>query len=394
MAKKITLKNKNGDVLCPHTAIEQVQGLKEALDGKLPLTGGVLTGDIIAPAFETTSYSGQPTRKTRLHSTGLNICGRENAGWAGGVAVVDNQASSLGTIAGAYGDSSYSPSYYFYGGAYNNSALKLLPDGRATFKNTVIAPTFDGMATSVKDGSISTSKIADTAITSAKLASSLILKGTPQLATQPTLSSESQNIASVGLVKEAVDGIEIGGVNLILNSDFSQGTEYWSIWKHGVGSFTVEDKIATFFFGDTSGQGILQTSLIYIESGQQYTMSFNVRSDNVTSINSCYLMSMEGVSNIRLTNIDGINSSWQRIEFHFTASQTGNYYFGLGLSNFLRGSFQIKRVKIEKGNKATDWSPAPEDVEAKIEAAKPTIFLQTLQPSATEVKEGDIWIIQ
>lgn len=202
MAKKITLKNKNGDVLCPHTAIEQVQGLKEALDGKLSLTGGVLTGDIIAPAFETTSYSGQPTRKTRLHSTGLNICGRENAGWAGGVAVVDNQASSLGTIAGAYGDSSYSPSYYFYGGAYNNSALKLLPDGKATFKNTVIAPTFDGMATSVKDGSISTSKIADTAITPAKIQTSIALNGTPSMTVEPTTSSPDKTIASVGFVKK------------------------------------------------------------------------------------------------------------------------------------------------------------------------------------------------
>ena len=37
---------------------------------------------------------------------------------------------------------------------------------------------------------------------------------------------------------------------------------------------------------------------------------------------------------------------------------------------------RLKKIKLEKGNKATDWSPAPEDTDASIESVK-TVAIQT-----------------
>src|SRR5690606_27237251 len=60
--------------------------------------------------------------------------------------------------------------------------------------------------------------------------------------------------------------------------------------------------------------------------------------------------------------------------------------------------------KIEKGHKATDWTPAPEDVQEQIEEAKQearqaqttadgkkTVFRQSSQPPTTGRKIGDVW---
>ena len=75
-----------------------------------------------------------------------------------------------------------------------------------------------------------------------------------------------------------------------------------------------------------------------------------------------------GVSNIYLGGIGGITSEWKRITYSFTATTTGSYCFGFG--KYSGGSFQFRKVKIEKGNKATDWSPAPEDITLEISNAE------------------------
>lgn len=74
-------------------------------------------------------------------------------------------------------------------------------------------------------------------------------------------------------------------------------------------------------------------------------------------------------------------------------------------------TFRIKNVKLEKGNKATDWTPAPEDTESSISEAKTlannaiatastaqstadgknTVFYQATAPSTTGRQRNDVW---
>ena len=61
---------------------------------------------------------------------------------------------------------------------------------------------------------VTTSDIADAAITAPKLSSDLTLPGTPQVGTPSGLNSPSQTIATIGNVNAAVDAVQIGGTNI------------------------------------------------------------------------------------------------------------------------------------------------------------------------------------
>jgi hypothetical protein len=62
------------------------------------------------------------------------------------------------------------------------------------------------------------------------------------------------------------------------------------------------------------------------------------------------------------------DNSWKRIEITATVNNyTANLYHFVDFSKIDCAYFYIKDIKIEKGNRATDWSPAPEDVESKID---------------------------
>ncbi len=40
----------------------------------------------------------------------------------------------------------------------------------------------------------------------------------------------------------------------------------------------------------------------------------------------------------------------------------GSFMLGVTIDNITQGSFEISDIKLEKGNVATDWTPAPEDI--------------------------------
>ncbi|MBO5389041.1 MAG: hypothetical protein J6A59_13110, partial [Lachnospiraceae bacterium] len=163
----------------------------------------------------------------------------------------------------------------------------------------------------------------------------------------------------------------IGGRNLILNSDFSKGVSYWNpAYDASTVLFSVENNIATFTLG-VSDATVLQTSAILFEVGQEYTVSFDCRSDEYTALDYCYFIGQEGQGN-KSFYIYGITSEWKRIIYTFTSEISGLYRFGFGTNRNRNtaGSFQLRNVKIEKGNKATDWTPAPEDIKTEISNAE------------------------
>ncbi|MBR4403467.1 MAG: carbohydrate binding domain-containing protein [Flavobacteriales bacterium] len=358
--KKITLKSNNGEELYPLTVVQQVEGLQVALDEKLGKTEKAVSATEADSAYKLNVMSFRPTSANISTTDGGLYQFKATSN------MTEGDPGKDGHIIHSSWDNSEWSSQIFLGadvGMSVNDRMKVRWQESGIWSDWKTVAFTDSTVASVIDGSISTSKIADTAITPAKIQTSIALNGTPSMTVEPTTSSPDKTIASVGLVKKAVDGIEVGGTNLILNSDFSEGTEHWSLW-HNTGTLSVVDKVATFSLGDTQVQGVLQTSAFNIVSGEEYMVSFDVRSDNLTSLNYCYLMSSSG--NIWQPLTPTITTTWQRIEYKFKATTTGEYMFGFGMSQAAGKSFQIKRVKVERGNKATDWSPAPEDVQKQL----------------------------
>jgi hypothetical protein len=71
--------------------------------------------------------------------------------------------------------------------------------------------------------------------------------------------------------------------------------------------------------------------------------------------------------------------SWQRFSFVRTVVDKGLGTTGTSQGQILfwdstgNNNYSIRRIKIELGNKATDWSPAPEDTDSKISGVQSTI---------------------
>jgi len=64
-----------------------------------------------------------------------------------------------------------------------------------------------------------------------------------------------------------------------------------------------------------------------------------------------------------------LSDKFSKISYTTTWKEANNVYFHLGFSGLV-GTYIFKNIKLEKGNKATDWTPAPEDVQAEIDSAK------------------------
>lgn len=76
-----------------------------------------------------------------------------------------------------------------------------------------------------------------------------------------------------------------------------------------------------------------------------------------------------------------IDSNWKKVSFQYTWT-SGNLHFNLSGADLQW--FEIHSLKIEKGNKATDWTPAPEDKQDNLQDITGNIGVGKTDASATE----------
>ncbi|MGP5553528.1 TipJ family phage tail tip protein [Psychrobacter celer] len=173
-----------------------------------------------------------------------------------------------------------------------------------------------------------------------------------------------------GYADDKVDGLEIGGRNVLRNSDWSKGYVKWN-GKTSVIEFDYREGFA-LRANNNDGQNAFGISPPYSEyktsfvEGQIYTLSFYGQA-TFGSLNYVYLM-RDGESSYRLPSIPisaGMGTK-RKITFvaPFTTDSAGLLLGAIGHDT--GDWFAVSAVKIEKGNKATEWSPAPEDTSSAI----------------------------
>jgi hypothetical protein len=160
-------------------------------------------------------------------------------------------------------------------------------------------------------------------------------------------------------IDTAIDGIEIGGRNLITDSAninilqlYGVSATYSSVANSSVPSgvvFTATDITRTngnyVFFLPILGSS---RTRFKVANGERVTVSFYIKT-NVTQILQApgFNLSTE------------VNATWKKVQHSFTFPASANlHYFliGDGLT-----SFEVHSIKMERGTKATDWTPALED---------------------------------
>lgn len=173
-----------------------------------------------------------------------------------------------------------------------------------------------------------------------------------------------------------------GGVNLAV------GTQDW-----GDGAFTkkgdatVEDGILTVPYSEKDCTG----SLIKVEGGCKYTVSFDLCGNPVYTGKVGRVTIYNEETNLIETALleDSVTADWKRFAKTILMPDDANHVyvcFGrYSASETVEGTGEVKyrNLKFEKGNVATPWSPAPQDV------ANETFKLASRLTQAESIIEGD-----
>jgi hypothetical protein len=192
------------------------------------------------------------------------------------------------------------------------------------------------------------------------LQNTVTTQGTQLTAVQGQISSKvwKQDITT------AVNDIQIGGTNLIRNSNFFQKDAYWA-YDTGTGTIISDNSVIgnVLVFKPTGGylRVLANTWNVWV-ANEIYTVSFYAKASVANTTITPSRSMADSASAVTLT------TTWKRYTgtIRSTAtSDSGTLSFSV---NNINATYYIAAVKLEKGNKATDWSPAPEDVDSSISA--------------------------
>ena len=189
--------------------------------------------------------------------------------------------------------------------------------------------------------------------------------------------------SSVSTLSKTIDGISVGGTNLLLNTKDFTGDWYQQ------GSASLQDldgRKVIHAWVDWSSYRTRQ--VIQLEPNTDYTISADIRSlDGNSSDNTVTIYGFLDGKDTQLGDLHTngkLSSKQQRFSavWHNTsAGQLTTFRLeGHGGWGSVHGSIYISHIKLEKGNKPTDWSPAPEDTDSNI---------SSLQSRASKLEQTD-----
>ena len=199
---------------------------------------------------------------------------------------------------------------------------------------------------------------------------------------QETANSFSREISNV---RNSIP-TSIGGRNYISNSNFAKDMENWELPRLNNSGLNWQKGHAIYHFGrglhiwgtpngEYKGLGTIPFSLT-AKQGEKITVSMDLGKDALTAhsilfIGLHYIVDNDMVSQqwqtLDLATQNFEVKKYKRISKTFTVSADMNKCrLMIHAQNNKLINFYIDNIKLEKGDIATDWTPAPEDVEQNV----------------------------
>lgn len=229
-------------------------------------------------------------------------------------------------------------------------------------KNQTLDVVFNEMETTVADN-----------LSSAKLYADGKLSDAQKYALEQANSALS---SAKSYADSAVDNIEVGGRNLILNSAFKKSRKEWTDW----GNPTIREIISSngkmwaHIVGNKQNyQGFNQwTPAGSIKEGDHITFSARIKgsaanqkfsvgihwlnSSNIIINQDWHVFTVDTTENIYTWTVDAKGSGCDKLNLMVGVSDTSAAY-----------NVYFTEIMVVKGNKSSDWTPAPEDTQSQID---------------------------
>ena len=213
--------------------------------------------------------------------------------------------------------------------------------------------------------------------------------GALQTRTTEAETQIAQNATEISLraTKTELDGLQIGGVNLMLDTKAYGG--------NGGANYTVSGALQTETYNgfavrrgeNTSDANALQFKMAYaFQPGESYTLSFWGKGSGAAQAlitgyaYPCTSVSSEGTAGTDAggANTFNVTSDWKRYWITFTMGNWATVPNGkellLRARNSTRGRvLDVCGLKLERGSRATDWSPSPEDPARSVKTSSVTV---------------------
>lgn len=211
------------------------------------------------------------------------------------------------------------------------------------------------------------------------------------------LNGFKTTVSSTYSTKTEFNNLQVGGRNLLTKTN--QGKTYWSFNKqNGTVSIESYETIGVKINCTVASTGYAvilyafeQKQVNLLEPNMEYVLSFDLISSNTVaaSVRICQPDATDMLANAVAFHVDAgtkwVHKSVTLRTNALTLDKNNQFVYINGFNKV--GTVCFKNLKLEKGNKATDWTPAPEDVDSSIKSVA-TIANQTADKFQWIVKSG------
>lgn len=172
-------------------------------------------------------------------------------------------------------------------------------------------------------------------------------------------NSITSSVSETYATKSSVNNLEIGGRNLLTKEHLS----------HDV---LADGGVYTYSANKTGTIHIFEG--LYLEPGDyMYSLYMKRTAENDTARIRFY----KNGTTISYYSNGRVDGEWGIVKIPFTVTSADDVYASQIYNHSFESTYDpevsVKKLKIERGDKATDWTPAPEDIDERIESAESSI---------------------
>lgn len=218
------------------------------------------------------------------------------------------------------------------------------------------------------DITLSASDVGAAAKSDAEANASDITALTTRVTTAESQILQKADSITLSVLETKVDGISVGGTNLLTQAS-CKANEYYSesaAWRSKYGVILPANiSNPVFQTSNLNGNGAFVV-------GETYTLSFTAKAEGTTNVyTDLYPDTIGGIFGNAKREVTTTPRKIVMTDVLTSSDNLGDVYLRFWrMPSEPKFAIQIWDIKLEKGNKATDWSPAPEDLATADSLAK------------------------